>query len=98
MTEDLEKVWPTLEFRTYNPSPMPQTSTNQSQHETRPKNATAHPGAPQLAGKRKRRTKAQIEADNKAAAEAKAAEEAKKLAGMKKIANRTDCSNRQRGR
>jgi hypothetical protein len=66
---------------------MPQTSTNQSQHETRPKNATAHPGAPQLAGKRKRRTKAQIEADNKAAAEAKAAEEAKKLAGMKKIAN-----------
>ena len=66
---------------------MPQTSSNQPQLVTRAKNATTHPGEPDVVVKRKRRTKAQIEADNKAAAEVKAAEEAKRQTGMKKIAD-----------
>ena len=52
---------------------------NQTQLATHPQNATAHPGKPN-APKRKRRTKAQIEADKKAA------EEARQIAGMKRIA------------
>jgi hypothetical protein len=44
---------------------------------TRPKNKSQHPGAIEVAGKRKRRTKAQIAADN-------AAQEAEKTAKGKK--------------
>ena len=51
------------------------------------KNVTVHPGVLDQTVKRKCRTKAQIEADNKVAEEAKAAEEAKRKAGLKKIAN-----------
>jgi hypothetical protein len=66
---------------------MAQPNSDKSQPTTRAKNATQHPGAPVQATKRKRRTKAQIEADNKAAEAAKAAEEAKRKAGLKQIAN-----------
>ena len=66
---------------------MPQTSSNKSHPVTQPKNATTHPGAPNMVGKRKHHTKAEIKADNKAAAEAKAAEEVKRQAGLQKITN-----------
>jgi hypothetical protein len=61
---------------------MPPEST--SRVTTRAQNAETHPGA---LAKRKRRTKAEIEADNKKAEEAKAAKQAKKTAGLKKIAD-----------
>ena len=60
---------------------MPQTSSNKSHPVTWPKNATTHPGTPNMVGKRKHRTKAEIEADNKAA------EEVKRQAGLQKITN-----------
>jgi hypothetical protein len=66
---------------------MARPSSNQSQVATCPKNTNAHPGEPDQVAKRKRHTKAQIEADNKAAAEAKAAKEAKRKAGLKEIAD-----------
>ena len=66
---------------------MPQKSSNPKQLTTRASNAKAHPGAPDLVGKRKHRTKAEIEADNKAASDAKAAKEAKRLDGLQKIAS-----------
>ena len=68
-------------------SPLPQTSFNQTQPVTQAKNATTHPGVPDLIGKWKHCTKAEIEADNKVAAKAKAAEQTKREAGMKKIAS-----------
>ena len=61
---------------------MPQKSSHPKQLTTRASNAKAHPGAPDLVGKRKHRTKAEIEADNKAASDAKAAKEAKRLDGL----------------
>ena len=66
---------------------MSQTSSNKSHSVTQLKNATTHPGAPDMVGKWKCHTKAEIEADNKVAAEAKAAEEAKRQAGLQKIAD-----------
>ena len=66
---------------------MPQTSSNESHPVTWLKNATMHPGTPNMVGKRKCHAKAEIEADNEAAAEAKAAEEAKRQAGLQKIAD-----------
>ena len=64
---------------------MLQTSSNKSHPVTWLKNATMHPGTPNIVGKRKCHAKAEIEADNEAAAEAKAAEEAKRQAGSQKI-------------
>ena len=74
-----------LPHTTFPLTSMPQTSSKRSHPVTWPKNATTHPGAPNMVGKRKHCTKAEIEADNKVAAEAKAAKEAKRQAGLQKI-------------
>ena len=66
---------------------MLQRSSNSNHPTTQAKNGNTHPGVPDLVGKRKCRTKVEIEADNKAASEVKAAEETKRLDGLKKIAN-----------
>ena len=58
-------------------------SPSRSRVATRPQNANIHPGA---TIKRKRRTKAEMEADRKKAEEAKKEKLAKKTAGLKKIA------------
>ena len=63
---------------------MLQTSSNKSHPVTWPKNATS---TPNMVGKRKHCTKAEIEADNKVAAEGQAAKEAKRQAGLQKIAD-----------
>src|SRR5215471_9026865 len=60
-------------------------SSTSSRPTTRTQNANAHPGLATQGEKRRRRTKAQIEADNAKAAEEKAAKEAKKQAGLKRI-------------
>lgn len=52
-------------------------SADTSRHGTRPKNKSQHPGAVDIAAKRKRRTQAEIAADN-AAKEATKTEEARK--------------------
>jgi hypothetical protein len=57
---------------------------------TRTKNADAHPGHQVQGPKRKRRTKAEMEADRKREEEAKKAQEKKKLEGLKKIAEIED--------
>ena len=75
---------------------MPLTFSNKSHPVTQLKNATTHPGTPDMVGKGKHCTKADIEADNEVAAEAKAAEEANRQAGLQKNANlevRSDQNN-----
>jgi hypothetical protein len=62
---------------------MPPKPSSASRVATRAKNVDTHPG---LVQKRKRRTKAEIEADNKKAEEGKNAKKAKKMEGLKKIA------------
>ena len=65
---------------------MPTEASTVSRIGTRAKNAEAHPGLQGEAPKRKRRTKAEIEADKQKAQAAKDANEMKKEAGLKKIA------------
>jgi hypothetical protein len=61
-------------------------SSASSRPATRAQNADAHPGLAAQGEKRRRRTKAEIEADKVKAAGEKAAKEAKKKAGLERIA------------